>query len=127
MGLVVRAVFAPQEPPQDYVEAARIPLALRPATFQANAQDVSGLYAAVSRQRGRYPEIGVPTVIIAGDADPIVRTDIHARGLARDVPGAKLIILPGVGHMPHHAAPDVVSTEVEALAAQLAGTAKPAE
>jgi pimeloyl-ACP methyl ester carboxylesterase len=122
MDWVVRAVFAPQEPPPDYVEAARIPLALRPSVFRANAEDVAGLYAAVASQRVRYPEIRVPTVIIAGDADTIVRTDIHARGLARDVPGAKLIVLPGVGHMPHHAAPDLVTAEIEALAAGLANS-----
>jgi len=81
---------------------------------------MTGLYAAVSAQQERYREISVPTVIIAGDADPIVRTDIHSRRLARDVPGARLVILPGVGHMPHHAAPDLVVAEIEALATRFA-------
>lgn len=120
LAAATRAVFAPQEPPPDYVERARVPLALRPSTFQANAQDVAGLYDAVSAQRSRYRDIRVPTVIISGDADAIVWTDVHSRGLARDVPGAKLVVLPGVGHMPHHAAPDRVIAEIEALAGQLA-------
>ena len=38
------------------------------------------------------------------------------------MPGAKLIVLPGVGHMPHHAAPDLVTAEIEALAAGLASS-----
>lgn len=114
---VVRAVFAPQVPPPDYAEKARIPLALRPPVFQANAEDVAGLYAAVTAQQPRYRDIRVPTVIISGDADTIVWTNVHSRGLAREVPGARLIILPGVGHMPHHAAPDLVIAEIERLAA----------
>ena len=117
---VTRAVFAPQEPPADYLERARVPLALRPSAFRANSEDMTGLYAAVSAQQERYREIRVPTVIISGDADPIVRTDIHSRRLARDVPGARLVILPGVGHMPHHAAPDLVVAEIEALATRFA-------
>jgi pimeloyl-ACP methyl ester carboxylesterase len=114
-----RAVFLPQQPPPDYVREARVPLLLRPSVFQSNSQDVAGLYAAVSEQQARYRGIRVPTVIISGDADAIVWTNVHSRGLAREVPGAKLIILPGVGHMPHHAAPDLVIREIEVLAARL--------
>jgi pimeloyl-ACP methyl ester carboxylesterase len=121
---VVRAVFAPKEPPLDYAERARIPLALRPSVFQANAEDVAGLYAAVTAQQPRYRAIRVPTVIISGDADTIVWTDVHSRGLAREVPDARLIVLPGVGHMPHHAAPDVVTAEIERLAAATATAAR---
>ena len=114
---VTRAVFAPQEPPPDYADKARVPLVLRPSAFQANAQDVAGLYAAVTAQHARYRDIRVPTVIVSGDADTIVWTDVHSRGLAREVPGARLIVLPGVGHMPHHAAPDLVIAEIDRLAA----------
>jgi pimeloyl-ACP methyl ester carboxylesterase len=38
-------------------------------------------------------------------------------GLAREVPGATLIILPGIGHMPRYAAPDLIVAEIERLAA----------
>jgi pimeloyl-ACP methyl ester carboxylesterase len=112
----VDGIFAPQPAPADYADKARIALALRPPVFQANAQDVSALYGAVSAQQARYGDIRLPTVVIAGDADAIVATGIHARGLARDIPGARLIILPQAGHMPHHAAPDLVLSEIEALA-----------
>lgn len=113
----IASVFAPLPPAAGYREAAQVPLVLRPSAFQANAQDVSGLYDAVSSQQPRYRDIRLPTTIISGDSDPIVWTDIHSRGLTREVPGAKLIVLPGVGHMPHHAAPDLVIAEIEALAA----------
>jgi pimeloyl-ACP methyl ester carboxylesterase len=114
-------VFAPQAPPPDYAERARIPLALRPGTFRANAEDVSALYDFVKGQAGRYGTIRAPTVIISGNADAIVWTDLHSRSLEREIPGAKLVVLPGIGHMPHHAAPDLVLREIEALAAGTKG------
>jgi pimeloyl-ACP methyl ester carboxylesterase len=115
----VTGVFAPQAPPPDYLDAAQVPLVLRPPAFQANAEDVAGLYEAVTAQAGRYRDIRVPTVIISGGADPIVWTDLHSRSLEREIPDAKLIVLPGVGHMPHHAAPDLITGEIEALAARI--------
>jgi len=45
-----------------------------------------------------------------------VSPEINARALAATVPRAKLIFLPGVGHMPHHAAPDAVIAAIEELA-----------
>ena len=41
-----------------------------------------------------------------GDADRTVGLDIHTRPLARQVPGARLTILPGIGHMLHQVATD---------------------
>jgi pimeloyl-ACP methyl ester carboxylesterase len=119
MGPAIAGVFAPQTPPAGYLDAAQVPLVLRPPTFQANAQDVAGLYAAVSAQAGRYRNIRVPTVVISGDADPIVWTDLHSRALEREIPDAKLIVLPGVGHMPHHVEPALIAGEIEALATRI--------
>jgi pimeloyl-ACP methyl ester carboxylesterase len=53
--------------------------------------------------------------LISGDADKTVTTDIHSRTFAAVVPDAKLIVLPGVGHMVQNAATDVVITEIEAM------------
>ncbi len=112
---VVNAVFAPQSPPAGYVERAQVPLVLRPAVFRANAQDVAGLHAAVSARSPRYRDIRVPAAVVAGDADAIVTTAIHSIAFAREVPGARLTILPGAGHMPHHVAADTVIAEVDRL------------
>jgi pimeloyl-ACP methyl ester carboxylesterase len=119
MTTVTRAVFAPQAVPEDYLVAARVPLVLRPSAFEANAEDVSGLYDAVTAQNARYRDIRVPATVIAGDADRIVYTDIHSRSFAREVPGTKLVILPGMGHMPHYGAADLVVAEIEALSPRL--------
>jgi pimeloyl-ACP methyl ester carboxylesterase len=112
-----RTVFLPQVMPDDYVEKAAIPLVLRPRAFLANAWDLVTLKAAVAEQAPHYGQIRAPTVVISGDADTTVSPDIHSRRFAAAVPGAKLIILPHVGHMVQNAAPDLVVREIETMIA----------
>jgi pimeloyl-ACP methyl ester carboxylesterase len=59
--------------------------------------------------------IQAPLTIISGDADKTVSTDIHSRPLAAAVPHAKLIVLPGTGHMIQNAAPSLVIREIEEM------------
>jgi pimeloyl-ACP methyl ester carboxylesterase len=57
------------------------------------------LKGAVIEHLQRYREISVPTMVISGDADKTVATDIHSRAVAAAVPHAKLIVLEGIAHM----------------------------
>lgn len=111
-----RAVFAPQPMPEEYVRQSALALLLRPSAFLANARDVARLKDSVTRQSPRYVEIVAPTVIITGDRDTIVSSDIHSRALAATLPHARLIVLPGVGHAVQHVAADLVIAETERLA-----------
>jgi pimeloyl-ACP methyl ester carboxylesterase len=108
MATAVASVFAPGAPPADYTEATKLPLVLRPAHFLANAEDVVDLKPFVTEWAPRYREIRTPTIIVTGDRDGIVYTHIHSLGCTRDIPGAVLATLPGIGHSPHHSAPDAV-------------------
>lgn len=118
-----RSVFTPQTMPANYVQNTATPLVLRPSAFLANAWDLVTLKPAVAAQAPRYGDIKVPLTIITGDADRTVFPDIHSKPLAKTVPGAKLIMLPGVGHMVQNAAPDLVVREIEAMIAGLSETA----
>ena len=94
-----------------------VALLLRPNEFIANAQDLAGLKEFVSAQALRYGELKMPVEIIAGDKDPVVYTDIHSRAITRQVPQAKLTVLPGVGHMVQYVAADRVVQAIDELAA----------
>src|SRR5580692_11570455 len=119
-----RSVFLPQTMPDGFVANTATPLLLRPRAFLANAWDLVTLKEAVREQAPRYREITAPVVVIAGDADKTVYPDIHSRPFAATVPHAKLIILPGVGHMVQDAAPELVVREIDAMIGGLArGTA----
>jgi pimeloyl-ACP methyl ester carboxylesterase len=112
-----RKAFVPQPQPDNYVTRAAIALVLRPTQFLANARDVAALKAGVAAQAPRYPDIDAPTVIVTGDNDGRVSPRTHSRALAAVLPRARLIVLPGVGHMLHHAAQDKIVGEIERLAA----------
>jgi pimeloyl-ACP methyl ester carboxylesterase len=115
VGPGVRNVFQPQAMPDGFVGDTATRLLLRPREFLANARDLVTLKAAVIAQAPRYGDIKVPVTIIAGDADKTVSTSIHSRPFAAAVPQAKLIVLPGVGHMVQNAVPDLIAAEVDAM------------
>jgi pimeloyl-ACP methyl ester carboxylesterase len=118
-----RGVFLPQAMPDGYVRNTATPLLLRPREFLANAWDLVTLKAAVKEQAPRYANIKAPTVIMTGESDKTVSTNIHSRPLAAVLPNAKLIVLPGVGHMIQNAAPDLVVSEIEAMIGNIAHSA----
>jgi pimeloyl-ACP methyl ester carboxylesterase len=118
-----RSVFAPQLMPNDFVETTATPLLLRPREFLANAWDLMTLKQAVREQAPFYGDIKAPTVVIAGDdSDKTVSTEIHSRPFAKAVPGAKLIVLAGVGHMVPNAAPERVTSEIDAMIGKIVGS-----
>ena len=120
----VRSVFAPEPPPAGYIEATKLPLVLRPGHFLANAEDVVDLKPFVAALAPRYGEIRAPTAIVTGDRDGVVYTHIHSLGCARDIPGATLTTLAGVGHSPHYSAPNsVIAAILEVERRALAGEA----
>src|SRR4029077_18040761 len=108
-----RGAFLPQSPPPGYMKRSAARLLLRPATLLANAADIAGLKPFLKRQAERYSALAAPTIIITGDNDTIVSPRHHAMKLADAVPGARLEVLPGFGHLPHHAAADRVIAAVE--------------
>jgi pimeloyl-ACP methyl ester carboxylesterase len=111
-----RGVFFPQVMPEGYIRDTATMLLLRPREFLANAHDLVTLKAAVAEQASRYADIKAPVTIISGDgSDKTVSTHIHSQPLAATAPNAKLIVLPGVGHMVQNAAPDLVISEIEAM------------
>jgi pimeloyl-ACP methyl ester carboxylesterase len=115
-----RNAFLPQTMPENYIGNTATPLLLRPREFLANARDLVTLKAAVKEQAQHYAAIRAPTVVISGDVDKTVSTNIHSRPFAAAVPNAKLIVLPGVGHMVQNAVPDLVMREIDAMVGQIA-------
>jgi pimeloyl-ACP methyl ester carboxylesterase len=115
-----RAVFLPQTMPDNFVSDTAAPLLLRPREFLANARDLVTLKEAVRAQAPRYADIRVPVVVIAGDADKTVSPAIHSRPFAAAVPDARLIVLPGAGHIVQNAAPERVTREIDAMIDQIA-------
>ncbi|HEX3504962.1 MAG TPA: alpha/beta hydrolase [Xanthobacteraceae bacterium] len=115
IGVGFWGAFLPQMPPRRYLKCAGTLLSLRPKTFLANSRDIADLKINIPPQAARYATLAVPTTIVTGDRDLIVAPRQHAMAFAAAVPAAKLVVLPGVGHMLHHAAPERVAAEIERM------------
>jgi pimeloyl-ACP methyl ester carboxylesterase len=64
------------------------------------------LEASVAQDRGAPIEnIRVPTLVIAGDEDQVYPPAL-ARDVARRIPGAELVMMPGAGHLPNLEQPE---------------------
>lgn len=112
----VKSTFKPKDTPPNYVERTDAKLLLRNHEFKANAEDLVDLKPFVRAQAPRYGAIRVPTTIIVSDKDGVVSPEIHSRALHRQIAGSKLVVIPGVGHMPHWNATSRVVAEIEAVA-----------
>ena len=124
MDRVATRIFRPEPPPPDYADRSRLGLALMAKRFSGSLQEYSGLRDQLTDHVARYPALRVPTVIIAGTADPVVPPQIHAEALAQALPRARMIRIPGAGHMAHHAHAELIAAEIERLAG-CAGGATP--
>ncbi|MEM9147301.1 MAG: alpha/beta hydrolase [Pseudomonadota bacterium] len=108
----IARVFRPQRVPDGYVDHVGATLALRERTLRANGEDLQNINVALRRLAPRYPSVSVPVEIIHGEAD-FIDWDDQAAVLAQRVPSARMTLLPGVGHMAHHAAPYELEGAIE--------------
>lgn len=109
-------VFSPCPVPARFAERTRLWLALRPKPFKANSEDLVACHAEVTKLSKRYGAIKTPVAIVTGEGDRVVYNHIHAAGCMKQITGATLHALPGVGHSPHHSATDATMQAIIALA-----------
>lgn len=113
---VVASIFAPDPAPGGYGDFVCATLSTRRDSFRANARQVNGLRPHVVAMAARYGTLDLPVEIVHGDADTIVPLQVHSIPLSQQVPGANLTVLPDIGHMPHHAAPEAVVAAIDRVA-----------
>jgi pimeloyl-ACP methyl ester carboxylesterase len=115
MPLFKRLMFAPGRMTPRFAREYAASLALRPSQLHASAADGVRMIPAALGLWRRYKGIYVPTVILAGAGDRIVRRG-QAERLQKAVPGSVVRVVPGVGHMLHHAVPDLVAGVIDEMA-----------
>ncbi len=102
---VIEGTFAPQAAPAGYGDYIGAPLTLRVDTFRANVRQVNTLRPHAVAMSARYPDLTLPVEILHGTADDTVPIAVHSDRAVALIPGANLVRMDGVGHMPHHVDP----------------------
>ncbi len=83
---------------------------LYPAAF---VRQMAAIIATEGR-RERLKSLKVPTLVIHGECDPVVRPE-HGKDTADAIPGSRLMMMPGLGHGPFF--PDLWDEIVAAISA----------
>ncbi len=82
---------------------------------EATARYAWSPYMHDPKLKGRLHRIGVPTLVLWGDADRIVTPD-YGRAYAAAIPGARFALVQGAGHFPHLEKPGEFVRAVSAFA-----------
>jgi pimeloyl-ACP methyl ester carboxylesterase len=109
-------------------------LARRPGAWQAferTARDEVRHSGRRTDFTDRLGDLAVPTLVVHGESDPVVPVG-WARRAAERIPGARLAVLPGVGHLAPREAPGAFNVTVtsfltEAVSGQDAAAASTAQ
>ena len=74
---------------------------------------IPGAFAA----RGRYAELKMPVVIVAGEEDRLIDIDEQSARLHSELPNSTIHRVPGAGHMVHQTAPEAVVAAIDLASA----------
>jgi pimeloyl-ACP methyl ester carboxylesterase len=114
--LLLKGMFAPLPVPERFQQGFERGLPVRPLQIRAQAEDGAGMAREAATMRDRYGELHLPVMIMAGSDDQVVDVGRHAIRLRQQIAHSELGLVPGAGHMVHHAVPEQVADMIEAVA-----------
>lgn len=110
---VEKLIFAPGAVPARWETTFPKGMIMRPTQLRATAADSGLALPAAEALSKRYTELAVPVHLLAGEGDKIVNPHDHSERLHGLLPGARLSILAGTGHMVHYTRPELVIDAIE--------------
>ena len=114
--------------------SARLPMLVPDDAPEAVKQEIETMLAAIHPDGYRQaaialhntdfldllPAISIPTLVIAGEHDRVVAME-HSRQLAEGIPGARLEVIAGTGHLSNQQKPDEYNAIVRDFLRQVEG------
>lgn len=113
--VIIQESFYPQAVVEGYSDKSCIELLFSPDRFLANAEDLNQIRSYLDESYPLYTRIQAPVSLIYGDQDRILAKFSHAGGFKYQVPHARYVMLPNVGHLPHYFYQDIVRREIERI------------
>ena len=102
-------VVSPNAPATLVHEVADIMAEIRPLGYRAAA-----IAMGTTDLSQQLPRISVPALILVGELDTVT-PPATAELLARAIPNARLVVIPGAGHLSHQEQPEVFNAAVRAF------------
>jgi pimeloyl-ACP methyl ester carboxylesterase len=120
---MIKGMFAPADIPERFDREFPTDMMLRPLQLRASAEDAAMMTPVTVELQQHYHDLNLPVVIIAGGADQIADVGRQSQRLHDELPNSTLIVVPGMGHMIHHLAPERVVEAAELASKQVQATA----
>lgn len=115
---MIKGMFAPGAIPERFDREFPTDMMLRPLQLRASAEDAAMMTPVTVELQRHYCELELPVAIIAGGGDQIADVGRQSQRLHDELPNSTLIVVPGMGHMIHHLAPERVVEAVELASKQ---------
>jgi pimeloyl-ACP methyl ester carboxylesterase len=112
---VMRKIFGPSPVPKKF-DGFPKEMALRPSQVRASAAESALMIPGAFALRKDYGRLKMPVAIIAGEEDRLIDIDKQSARLHHEVTQSTLRRVPGVGHMVHQSATDLVMAAIDEAA-----------
>lgn len=113
---MIKAMFAPAAVPERFDRDFPKAMMLRPIQLRASAEDAALMTPVTVELEKHYHDLKLPVVIIAGGDDQIADIDRQSKRLHSELPDSELVVVPGMGHMIQHLAPEAVIAAIDRAA-----------
>jgi pimeloyl-ACP methyl ester carboxylesterase len=123
--LLMRKMFGPAEVPQKFTDGFPVGLALRPSQIRASAAESALMIPDALKLSGKYGDLTMPVVIIAGKLDRLIDPDRQSAQLHSDIGHSTFHSVAGAGHMVHQTAMAKVMAAIDEAAGAAHGKPKP--
>lgn len=114
--LNIKAMFSPQPVPPQFKRDFPYGFPVRPWQIRAESQDAVTMMPAAIDMHQRFGDLRLPVFIMAGTKDRVVGHESHANWLHDQIPGSRLRLINGAGHMVHYVCPQQVADCIDAVA-----------
>jgi pimeloyl-ACP methyl ester carboxylesterase len=116
---MLRKLFGPRSVPEKFAGFPK-EMAVRPSQIRAGAAEAALMIPAAFASSKTYGELGMPTIILAGEDDRLIDINEQSVRLHDEVRQSKLHRIAGAGHMIQQSAtPDLMAAIDEAAAETL--------
>jgi pimeloyl-ACP methyl ester carboxylesterase len=113
--LLMRKLFGPSPVPKKFCGFPK-EMALRPSQIRASAAESALMIPGSLALRKDYARLTMPVALIAGEGDRLIDIDKQSARLHREITHSTLRRVPGVGHMVHQTATDLVMAAIDEAA-----------